>query len=354
MNFITSFTVLSMFLLSNILIGQTYIELPSIDGPPTGFGVTPVGYARGVGSPDIFPDNGTYVLNSSISIRYENINGASTSGGAFASVRGALTTSSCSSNCFQESYQTTLTGLTPGTDYFIAVEWQQSRSININSTGLIQPRGDGGRLRIQALGSGSAQVYTSTATSSVGDTWQLATYTFTAASTDVTVRIGMDGGGSSSPLSAGNRSSIVFDAGNLASLFSCNIDDPGAIAGTCTGNNNLEFTTTITASNTTSTYSVTSGGVSIATGATYGTPMTFTIPDAADGTDKMITVTDDADTACTLDITITGAAACFSCPAGTDGPRFLGLTRSTWMTIGLTAAVGAGAFVLLKKFCVLV
>jgi len=132
--------------------------------------------------------------------------------------------------------------------------------------------------------------------------------------------------------------------------FSCVIDDPGAIAGTCTGNNNLEFTTTITASNTTSTYSVTSGGVSIATGATYGTPMTFTIPDAADGIDKTITITDDGDSSCTLDVTITGAAACFICPAGTEAPRFLGLTKSTWMTIGMVSALGTGAFVLLKKF----
>ena len=131
-------------------------------------------------------------------------------------------------------------------------------------------------------------------------------------------------------------------------LSICAINDPGSVTGSCVSpSNDLEFSLNLSGNATGTTYMVT--GATPATG-TYGTSTMFTIASGADSTDKMITITDDTDTACALDITITGAAACFSCPAGTEAPRFLGLTKSTWMTIGLTAAVGAGAFVLLKKF----
>jgi len=141
---------------------------------------------------------------------------------------------------------------------------------------------------------------------------------------------------------------VINGTGGIT-VTTCAINDPGAISSTCVGNNNLEFTTTITASNTTSAYSVTSGGVSIATGATYGTPMTFTIPDAADGTNKTITITDDGNPACTRDVTITGISACFSCDSGANGPRFLGLTKSTWMAIGIVSATAAFGGLLFKK-----
>jgi len=61
--------------------------------------------------------------------------------------------------------------------------------------------------------------------------------------------------------------------------FSCAIDDPGTIAGNCVGSNDLEFTTTITGSNTAATYTVT--GATPTTG-TYGTSTTFTIASGAD------------------------------------------------------------------------
>jgi len=126
----------------------------------------------------------------------------------------------------------------------------------------------------------------------------------------------------------------------------CSIDDLGSVVGTCTGSNDLEFVTTITGSNTGATYTV--SGATPTTG-TYGTPTMFTIASGADRADKIITITDDTDTACTLDITITGAAACFSCPSGADAPRFLGLTRSTWITMGIVSVVAVSGGVLLKK-----
>jgi len=127
----------------------------------------------------------------------------------------------------------------------------------------------------------------------------------------------------------------------------CSIKDPGAIAGTCNPtNNDLEFSLNLAGISIGTTYSVT--GATSATG-TYGTPTMFMIASGADGTDKMVTVTDDTDASCTLDITITGATACFSCDSGADAPRFLGLTKSTWMTIGIVTAVGASVSILLKK-----
>jgi len=127
----------------------------------------------------------------------------------------------------------------------------------------------------------------------------------------------------------------------------CAIDNPGGVTGSCTGQNDLAFSLNLSGNATGTTYTVT--GATPAVG-TYGTLTMFTIASGADGTDKMITVTDDTDASCTLDITITGATACFSCDSGADGPRFLGLTKSIWMTIGIVTAVGAGAFVLLRKF----
>jgi len=129
--------------------------------------------------------------------------------------------------------------------------------------------------------------------------------------------------------------------------FSCAIDDPGAISGTCTGSNDLEFSTIITGSNTGSTYMVTGATPTMGT---YGTPTTFTIASGADGANKTITIIDDTDGMCTRDITITGVAACFSCDSGADGPRFLGLTTSTWSTLGIITVIGAGASIVLKKF----
>jgi len=125
----------------------------------------------------------------------------------------------------------------------------------------------------------------------------------------------------------------------------CSITDPGAIAGNCTGtSNDLEFSLNLTGISTHTTYTV--AGATPTTG-TYGVATTFTIASGADGINKMITITDGADGTCMRNITITGALSC--CDSGADAPRFLGLTTSTWMTIGVVMIIGVGARVLLKK-----
>jgi len=133
--------------------------------------------------------------------------------------------------------------------------------------------------------------------------------------------------------------------------LSCNITDPGAVAGMCNAtNNNLEFSLNLTGTNIGTTYTVSGiAGITPATG-TYGTSTMFSILNGSDGTDKMITVTDDTDMSCTRDITITGVATCFSCDSGADGPRFLGLNTTTWMTIGIITGIGIVGSILARKY----
>jgi len=155
------------------------------------------------------------------------------------------------------------------------------------------------------------------------------------------------------PVAMGTRLTWASDPANTNATcapmaLSCSITDPGTVAGVCVSpSNNLEFSLNLTGINTGATYSV--SGAIPATG-TYGTPTMFTIASGSDGTDKIITITDDTDTSCTLDVTITGVTACFICDSGADGPKFLGLTKSTWVTIGIVSVVGAFGGLLLKKF----
>jgi len=146
----------------------------------------------------------------------------------------------------------------------------------------------------------------------------------------------------------GASGSIVTLCSSSVVSLVCAIDDPGAISGTCISpSNDLQFSLNLTGSNIGSTYMV--SGATPTTG-TYGTATTFTIASGADGTDKMITVTDDTDSSCTRDITITGVAACFSCDSAADGPHFLGLTRSTWMTIGIVTGIASVSGLLMRRF----
>ena len=308
-------------------MSQTYIELPPINGAncegSNFMSCAPPGFSNYFGSPDIIPGNITSGFITTV-----NVNGSSTSGGSMA--RFLSVNLRNTRDGFWESFQTVLTGLTAGESYSVAVEWQQVNA----RTGV---NFSGGSLRMWALNSGEPQNYTS---SGATDTWQLATYTFTATATTEPIVLGV--------LATGSPSSIVIDSGNLSSFFTCAIDDPGFVSATCISpNNDLQFSLNLTGSNIGSTYTV-SGA--IPTTGTYGTSTTFTIASGADGTDKMIAVTDDTDTSCSRDITITGVAACFSCDSGADGPRFLGLTKSTWMLIGLVSGLAALSGVFVKRF----
>ena len=140
----------------------------------------------------------------------------------------------------------------------------------------------------------------------------------------------------------------VLDGTAGISVAECTIDDPTTANIICTGNNDLQFDMTVTGSMIGATYNVDLGGTTIATGVSYGASTTFTIPNGADGTNKTITITDVDDSMCTRDVTITGVTACFSCDSGADGPRFLGLTKSTWVTIGIVTGIVSISGVLIK------
>jgi len=128
----------------------------------------------------------------------------------------------------------------------------------------------------------------------------------------------------------------------------CAITDPGTIAGTCTGSNNLEFTMNVTGSGTASTYTVTFGATTLSSAVAYGSATTFSIPSGADDTDKTITITDDTDTSCTINVTITGAEAC-ACDSGANAPKFLTLSSKTWLIMGVTLVIAGGVFLSRKK-----
>jgi len=121
----------------------------------------------------------------------------------------------------------------------------------------------------------------------------------------------------------------------------CSITSPGTIAGTCTGSNNLSFSTTITGSNTGTTYAVTGvPGITPATG-TYGTSTTFIIPGGADGSNRNITITDNIDSTCSTTAIISGALPC--CNSHADGPTFLGISYRAWFTLLGSTIISLGA-----------
>jgi len=131
--------------------------------------------------------------------------------------------------------------------------------------------------------------------------------------------------------------------------LSCNITDPGAVSGMCnTTNNDLEFSLNLTGINIGTTYTVSGiAGITPTTG-TYGTPTMFSIPNGSDSTNKTITITDDTDGTCTRNVTITGVATCFSCDSGTEGPRFLGLSTTTWGILTTILVIGTGIHLIRK------
>jgi len=232
-----------------------------------------------------------------------------------------------------ERVGSTVSGLTIGESYnfnFYMAEFRSliSGSVTDNFDGVLEITIAGITRRFPFTGGNS-------------NDWSFQTFAFTATSTSELIDIGFE-------TPSTNFWQISFESAAVLAT-PCSINDPGTIAGTCIGNNNLEFTTSITGISTGGSYSITSGGTTIATGVAYGAATTFTIPGAADGTDKTITIIDDADSRCTRDITIAGATTCL-CDSGADGPRFLGLSTSTWIAIGIVSAAGTFGIFLLKRF----
>jgi hypothetical protein len=167
-----SFAIVGLIAVPQLGFAQTCIDPPPIGGA-TGVSVAPPGWNVGQGSPDVINGNGLWPGGG---YTISDIGGTSTSGGTM----GLFLTES---GTYVETWTTTLTGLTAGQQYQVAVEWQQATLLpNGGGSGWT-----GGTLRITV--DGSSTDYTSSG-SIAGDTWQVATKVFTATGSTALLELG--------------------------------------------------------------------------------------------------------------------------------------------------------------------
>lgn len=156
---------------SQVSFAQTCVDPPPIGGP-TGVSVAPPGWQVDQNSPDVINGNGPWPGGGYTT---SDVSGTSTSGGTmglFLSQPG-----------YVESWRTTLTGLTPGVTYQVAIEWQQA-TLAQNGGGSLW---SGGQIRLTV--DGNSTDYTSSG-SVAGDTWQTAVKVFTATGTTALFQLG--------------------------------------------------------------------------------------------------------------------------------------------------------------------
>jgi VCBS repeat-containing protein len=136
---------------------------------------------------------------------------------------------------------------------------------------------------------------------------------------------------------------------DLTTIFSralhnvvCGIDGPNLVVGNCLGNDNLTFDLNLTATNGSTTYTI--SGATPSTG-TYGVNTTFTITGGADGMNKTVTITDSGNSSCTKTIEISGNFCCTLGNTTTISSKdSTGYIKTILTTAGVTSpdsAVGA-------------
>jgi hypothetical protein len=190
--FSTSLAIIALLAGSQPGFSQTAIcvDPPPIDGTPS-TNVAPAGWTVAQPSPDIVAGNGPWPGGT---WTVSDVSGTSSSGGTMGLfLEGGSTL---------ESWQTTLTGLTSGTTYQVAIEWQQAR---LTGGGSITY--DGGRLRMTV--DGDSTDYTSSG-SIAGDTWQTAVKVFTATGTTANLVLGA--------AADGFNGAVVADSGDACSV----------------------------------------------------------------------------------------------------------------------------------------
>jgi hypothetical protein len=163
------------------------IDPPAINGTP-GAATAPAGWSApptysppiAPNTPDIIAGNGPWPGFAGFTI--SNVTGPSPSGGTMGNFLGDPPVNSVT---YVEFWSTTLTGLTPGQTYSVAVYWQQASGEDD------PPNNDfawsGGRLRMSV--DGNPTDYTGVGTPAT-DTWQLAVKTFTATGTTAVFELG--------------------------------------------------------------------------------------------------------------------------------------------------------------------
>ncbi len=169
--FSTSLAIIALLAGSQPGFSQTptCVDPPPIGGTPS-VGSAPAGWSVASMTPDIVAGNGPWPGGG---YTISNVSGTSTSGGTM----GLFLNNDTSAG---ESWQTTLTGLTSGTTYQLAIEWQQATL----SGGVVY---EGGQLRMTV--DGDSTDYTSSG-STAGDTWQPAVKVFTATGTTASLVLG--------------------------------------------------------------------------------------------------------------------------------------------------------------------
>jgi hypothetical protein len=162
---------------SSIFAQQTAIciDPPPINGAPAA-ATAPAGWSIGQNTPDIVAGNGAWPGFTDFTL--SDFSGASPSGGTVGVFIGQSDVS------YVETWQTTLTGLTVGLTYQVALNWQQV-SGREDAPGTLA--WSGGQFRIVVDGNPTDYVGTGTAAT---DTWQVAVKTFVATSTTAVLEIG--------------------------------------------------------------------------------------------------------------------------------------------------------------------
>ena len=141
---------------------QVCVDPPPIGGAPA-VSAAPVGWQVASNSPDIIAGNGLWPGGG---YTISDISGTSSSGGTM----GLFLYEDPS---YVESWQTTLTGLTAGVQYEVAIEWQQATLRPLSGVG----GWSGGRIRLTVDGNSTDYVSNG---SIAGDGWQTAVKVFTA------------------------------------------------------------------------------------------------------------------------------------------------------------------------------
>lgn len=184
-----------LILLSSAVFSQTCIDLPAIDGTPAQ-SFAPVGYSMIGATPDLIAGNGPWPGGSGY-VTFD-VDGTSLSGGEM----GLFLLNGGTGGGLGEGWTTALAGLTIGQTYSISMEWQQNTLSNPPGNTIVYA---GGELYLELYGT----PYIFTSTGGINDQWQVATFTFTATTTNpvLTLRVKEPATG---PI-GGYGSSIVVD-----------------------------------------------------------------------------------------------------------------------------------------------
>lgn len=169
---------------------QYCVDLPVMNGTPQSY-TCPNGWNIWHSTPDIITGNGVYPGTTQANIT--DVNGSSSVGGemVFFLINGILGQNT-------EGLTTVLSGLVPGTDYFVSVEWQQ---VTLDYIGVVHdPKG--GKLGMYLDGN---SIGTFSSSGGLDDDWQTATVSFVATGTSHT--LGLKG----ELLDNSSRGAIVID-----------------------------------------------------------------------------------------------------------------------------------------------